>query len=151
MVYSKFYTYNNFKEQKFIQNNFTLPSGKITSKLLKNYTIGILTACIKKSVFKKRLFDKKYEIVGDFDFFLKLSKEIEIGCIQEPLANYRLHADNYSKKKLNLYIQELKNWIKENEDDFLKDNQSLLYQKILVFKLILKKYLSFIFGRVVQW
>ena len=43
MVYSKFYTYNNFKEQKFIQNNFTLPSGKITSKLLKNYTIGILT------------------------------------------------------------------------------------------------------------
>ena len=73
----------------------------------------------KKEIYlKKKKFNKKFNIIGDFDFFLKLSKIIDIGCIQKPLANYRLHNDNYSTKKIDLYIKELKNWIKDNEDDF---------------------------------
>ena len=75
---------------------------------------------------------------------MKLSKIIDIGCIQKPLANYRLHNDNYSTKKIDLYIKELKNWIKDNEDDFLKDKFSLFGQKILLLKLSLKKYLSYL-------
>ena len=97
------------------------------------------------------MFNKKYEIIGDFDFFVKLSKKkIKIGCIQRPLANYRIHKENYSKKKIDLYIQELREWIKLNESEFSKYGISLFYQKTLLFKLILKKYVSLI-GRVVQW
>ena len=144
MVYSKYYTFNEKKKKKFIQNNFELPSGKITKNLLSNYSIGILTICLKRNIFEKKKFNKKFNIIGDFDFFLKLSKIIDIGCIQKPLANYRLHNDNYSTKKIDLYIKELKNWIKDNEDDFLKDKFSLFGQKILLLKLSLKKYLSYL-------
>ena len=70
-------------------------------------------------------------------------KKISIGCIQKPLANYRIHNENYSKKKLNLYINELKDWINENSENLSKNNLSVFHQKIYLFKLILKKYLIF--------
>ena len=54
---------------KLIKNNFELPSGKITSDILKKYSIGILTTCVYREVFEDHLFNKKYEIIGDFDFF----------------------------------------------------------------------------------
>lgn len=144
MVYSNYFTFDQKKNLFFIQNDFELPNGKITSNLLKNYTIGILTTCIRKNVFKDNSFNDKYEIIGDFDFFIKLSKKINIGCIQKPLANYRIHEKNYSKKKINLYISELSDWLKKNAKEFSSDGYSLTNQKILLFKLIIKKYLSFL-------
>ena len=98
-----------------------LPYGNITKKLLKSYTIGILTVCIDKSIFKDYKFDKRLNILGDFDFFINLSKTFEIGCIQEPLAFYRVHEQNYSTIKIKTYIDELKNWIDENKITLNKD------------------------------
>ena len=37
----------SIKKKIYIQNNFNLPSGFITKQILKRYTIGILTVCIK--------------------------------------------------------------------------------------------------------
>ena len=150
MVYSNYYIYDNLKKEKLIKHNFELPSGKITSDILKKYSIGILTTCLNREVFEKHFFNKKYEIIGDFDFFVKLSEKISVGCIQKPLASYRLHSENYSKKKINLYINELKDWINENSENLSKNNLSVFHQKIYLLKLILKKYLIFL-GRVVQW
>ena len=40
---------------------------------------------------------------SDFDFIINLSKKFKIGSIQEPLANYRLHENNFSTKKIELH------------------------------------------------
>ena len=144
MVYSNYFTFDQEKNYYFIKNNYNLPHGNITGKLLKNYTIGMVTTCVRKNIFENNLFDYKYEIIGDFDFFVKLSRKINIGCIQKPLANYRVHDQNYSKKKINLYISELKDWLKKNANEFSKDGYSLIHQKILLYKLILKKKFSFL-------
>ena len=37
------------------------------------------------------------------------------GCIQEPLAYYRIHGSNTSLRKIHLYIQELESWLKNNK------------------------------------
>jgi len=144
MVYSNYFTFDQEKNYYFIKNNYNLPYGSITGKLLKNYTIGMVTTCVRKNIFENNLFDEKYEIIGDFDFFVKLSRKINIGCIQKPLANYRVHNQNYSKKKINLYISELEDWLKKNANEFKKDGYSLIHQKILLYKLILKKNFSFL-------
>jgi glycosyltransferase involved in cell wall biosynthesis len=144
MVYSNYYTFDQKKNRYFIKNDFNLPYGIITNKLLKNYTIGFVTTCVRKNIFLKTSFDNRYEIIGDFDFFIKLSKKISIGCIQKPLASYRVHNKNLSKKKISLYVNELKNWIQENESDFSKKGYSFANQKFLLYKLTLKKYLSFL-------
>ena len=62
--------------------------------------------------------------------FLRISRNIKIGCIQKPLATYRLHAKNYSKLRVKVFHDELKSWIKENEEDFNNAGYTFFYQKI---------------------
>ena len=137
MVYSNYYILN-FKKQKNLRFESVLPHGKITKDLLKLYTIGILTTCIKSKIFKEFNFEDHYNIIGDFDFFIKLSKLYEIGCIQEPLAAYRVHSNNYSKKNLKIYINELKEWLKKNSSIQKEMNLSLFYLRYYLFKLKIK-------------
>ncbi len=137
MVYSNYYILN-FKKQKNLRFESVLPHGKITKDLLKLYTIGILTTCIKSKIFKEFNFEDHYNIIGDFDFFIKLSKFYEIGCIQEPLAAYRVHSNNYSKKNLKIYINELKEWLKKNSSIQKEMNLSLFYLRYYLFKLKIK-------------
>ena len=141
MVYSNFYVLENDKK-KFLRFKPKLPKGKITNDLLRSYTIGILTTCINAKIFKYASFDKNYNIIGDFDFFVKLSENSEIGCIQEPLATYRVHENNYSKQNLKSYIQELSNWLKKNNFLYKKKGISLLFLKYYLIKLKLKYFLK---------
>ena len=127
MVYSNFYTLKDNK--KYIQNKNDLPAGNITKNLLNKYSICILTTCVKREAFQNNMFDKKTNIIGDFDFFIKLSCKYTIGCIQEFLGYYRHHDNNLSKKKLDLYIFELSQWIRDNNVKFKKQGISLLNLK----------------------
>tara|TARA_B100001996_G_C18670767_1_gene596624 strand:+ start:2544 stop:3452 length:909 start_codon:yes stop_codon:yes gene_type:complete len=116
LVYSNCFILRNEGKtvKKFVKS--TLPNGRITQDLLDNYRLPILTVLIKKSFFKKQSFEKKYEIIGDFDFFLNLSLKNEFGCVQEPLASYRIHDSNISRKKIGLFIKELENWVSKNQN-----------------------------------
>ena len=120
-----------------------LPYGSITQKLLNKYSIGISTVLLEKEIFKKFIFKKKYNIIGDFDFFIKLSKLYNIGSIQKPLVFYRIHESNFSNKKIDLYYKELKNWVNSNEKKFLRQEFELKNIKILLLKLKLKAVLKY--------
>lgn len=144
MVYSKYLILESKNKFRYFQNNYDLPSGNILEKILKTYTIGILTVCIRKKFFENKMFKKKYDIIGDFDFFVNLSKHNKIGCIQEPLAYYRIHENNLSKKKIKNFIEELDQWINKNEKKFKLKNISLFHQKMNVMKLKFKYFLSFL-------
>ena len=45
------------------------------------------------------MFNEKFNIIGDFDLFFKLSQKYLIGYIEKPLAFYRIHPDNLSKNQ----------------------------------------------------
>ncbi len=125
IVYSNYYYYFNKSKIKKVINK-KMPTGKITQQLLKHYNIGgILTALCRRDLFKKKIFENNYEIIGDFDFFLNVSNFTYFGCVQEPLATYRLHGENTSLKKLDLQIKELEYWLDQNKDIYLKNNYSL--------------------------
>ena len=141
IVYSNYYTLNENKNKTYI-NNKKLPNGVITKSLLKNYVLGILTVCADRYIFEKNKFDDRYNIIGDFDFFIKISEKFDIGCIQEPLAHYRVHNNNYSRKKLKTYIWELKQWIIENKSNLSKNGHNLNRQRIELIKLRIKSLLS---------
>ena len=136
LVYTNFFMQNGLKKK--IMYSYSLPYGKITSQLLKQYTIGILTVCMSREILKNYKFNKRYEIIGDFDFFINYSNKSKIGCIQEALATARNHSDNLSKRKLKTYVMELEYWLKENkkkfkkESNFLRLNYHLLKQKIKI-------------------
>ena len=105
----------NKKIKKFI--NYKVNSGYVYEDLIKNYNVGILTAMIKSSLLKKSKikFNNKYNIIGDFDFFLRISKIYKFKYLAKPIATYRIHENNLSSIKKSLQIKELKNWLKSNE------------------------------------
>ena len=117
VVFSNLWVMKKNKSTKKIYTNSKLPSGRIFNELINNYNIGILTTVIRKDFFLqlKKKFDERFSIIGDFDLFLRLSKLCEFVSIQEPLAFYRLHAQNLSTLNKEKEVKEYEIWINENQ------------------------------------
>ena len=111
-IYSNLYHYDQKTKKTKLHFNYKMPNGKITQNLLNDYKVGILSVLAKKNFFLKKNFNQKYNIIGDFDFFINLSLKENFYCIQKPLAYYRIHDNNYSKN-IKIYSNELKNWLKK--------------------------------------
>jgi len=137
-VFSNFYFLEG--EKKNINKQMsTFREGYVTQKLLNHYGLGILTVLMSKKLLKKKSFNSNYEIIGDFDFFIKLSLKNYFGYIQKPLAIYRVHSENFSYKKIDLWIKELENWISKNDKKYKRNGFYLKNQKMYLNKLKIKK------------
>jgi len=99
MVYSDCYYIDDkdkvisrvFENQKFY-------CGKIFENLVIENFIPIPTVLIKKEVLNKTgLFVENYSHAEEYDLFLRISKDYEVGFMNEALAGYRVHDTNLSK------------------------------------------------------
>ena len=143
-IFSKYYIKNQTKKTFTINEFYLLPSGFLTQYLLKKYRIGIIAVFFKKKIFKKFKFDDSYQIIGDFDFFLKLSLYYKFYPIQKAYSTYRYHASNFTSRNTKLYIIEYQKWLKKNKKIYEK-KYNLNYIKINIFKLKLKHCLQVLF------
>ena len=106
-----------YEEEKKIKKNYILKrSNKYSEseKILDRQGATILTALFKKTAYHNLDygFNENYNIIGDLDLFFRMSKNSIIEYIDEPLAVYRLHQNNYSKLNKNEEINELREWYK---------------------------------------
>ena len=83
-------------------------------------------------------FDPKYSIIGDYDLLYRLSFNWDFYYINEPLAVYRIHDENFSKNSI-LFIDELKDWYNKNYNSFI-NKKNYIYKKIIFFQAL--EYLS---------
>lgn len=136
-----FTNFNNFYQNKGIKEKKVKRFIKkiTTQSLLNDYPLGIITVIMEKSLFKLKKFNEKLNILEDFDLFIHISFFTNIGFINKVLADYRIHGKNFTIKKSDIYINELKTWIDDNEKEFLKKNLSLSMQKKYLIKLQMKK------------
>jgi len=121
IVYSNYYVKKKIfgfkiKKLKFKEK---LPNGNITNELLKDYKIGWLTVAIKKSIIKdnKKFFDEKVNMIADFDLMIRLSLKKKIFCIQKPLAIYRHHPLQLTRKK---FLNQASHFLKWSKSSHLK-------------------------------
>ena len=137
LIYSNYYILNQVTGLKKIAYKDKLPEGVIYKELLKNYFLGIGTVLIKKEIFLKKIFffNKRFNIIGDFDFFTRLSKNNYFSCIQRPLSIYRIHKKSFSNKNYQMQINELKFWLKKT-NIFDKVELFFVRQKILYMEII---------------
>lgn len=130
IIYSNYSILKNFFCFSFKKIKFKkkLPSGYITEQLLNYYTIGLLTVAIKRDAInlKKKIFNERLNMIADFEFILKLSENNKIFCIQEPLAVYRYHSNQLSRKNFFLQIAQLIKWynLKKTIKMYKKFNRS---------------------------
>lgn len=136
VIYSNIYLYNEKKKTKEIYIKQKLNYGKLTQNLVDKFELPILSVLIKKKIFNQIKFDNRYTIIGDFDFFIRLSLIKNITPIQEPLACYRIHDSNLTTKKIDLNIKELENWVldKSKKKNFKLINFSKVYILIKILK-----------------
>tara|TARA_B110000438_G_scaffold247415_1_gene249535 strand:- start:5361 stop:6272 length:912 start_codon:yes stop_codon:yes gene_type:complete len=157
IVYCNQWLLNNKTKKKTKLNKGTLLRGNLFSEIIsKKTSVTILTAIVRKSEYLNldTGFNKNYQIIGDFDFFVRISKKCTYDCVQEPLVFYRLHENNFTRKNRELELEELEKW-HHNIKSLLSDKElglikeMILYKKITV--LIFKKQLTNSFKYILKY
>ena len=142
LVYSNLWILKNNLEnkKKFIKKKS--PSGFIHEKLLDEYNVGIITAIFRKNIIKSlnRVFDERFSIIGDFDFFLKLSKLHYFHYISTPLAYYRVHDKNFSSIYKEKEMDEFNIWASDNKNNISFEKLKKMRKKISIRKLLHLKF-----------
>jgi len=140
VIYSNYYRYYEDINKKKLLTNRLLPSGNLTKYILEESQISFMTVMIRKKALDalEFNFDRKYSIIGDYDLLYRLSFNWNFCYIEEPLAVYRIHNNNFSKN-FNLFIDELKEWYNKNHNYFI-NKKNYIYKKIIYFQAI--EYLS---------
>ena len=148
VIYSNYYRYYEDINKKKLLTNKILPSGNLTQYILEESQISFMTVMIRKKSLDSLEFnfDPKYSIIGDYDLLYRLSFNWNFCYIEEPLAVYRIHNNNFSKNFI-LFIGELNNWYNKNYSFFI-NKKNYIYKKIIYFQaleyLSKKKILKFI-------
>ena len=130
VVYGNLFVKKNKKIRKYY--NYNLKKGYLYKDLIQNYNIGILTVIIKKKILikEKKIFNNKYNIIGDFDLFLRLSKKYYFQVVQKPVATYRIHNKNLSLLNRKLEVDEYKDWYKKNKNQLDSEEKKIVLKKI---------------------
>jgi glycosyltransferase involved in cell wall biosynthesis len=118
------------KSNKFIKyKNFSLPDGRIYEFLAKDYFIIISGLIIKKEILEKeKYFNENYNIIGDYDLMMRVSKYTNAKGFDQPLINYRVHEKNFSKINNKMYFEEYKDWFnKQNQKNDINFNYNKSY------------------------
>lgn len=110
LVYSNFFLVNEVTRTTKRYTRRSLPTGRIYSKLLKRYRVGLLTIVVRRELLRCLMFDPTLEIIGDFDFVMAIAKEQEIACCQEYLGWSRFNGGNESERKKTQHLKELVLW-----------------------------------------
>lgn len=82
------------------------PSGFLTSKLILRNTISIGGVLIDIELLKAFRFDEAYEIMGDFDLWIRLSTIYKIRSVNEVVELSRQHGGNISSTQKARWLSE---------------------------------------------
>ncbi len=131
--FSNFHYYFEKSNEFKVLTNKDLPIGKVYNSLSKNYIVAISGLIIKKDLLEKiNFFNPEFNIIGDFDAVMKLSKMEECFTIQKPLLSIRIHGKNFSDQHRKMYFKEFKNWyFKQKRDELFINNRFYFVIKLL--------------------
>ena len=109
-----------------------LPSGNIFRDLSKDYFICISGLIVRKNIFIEiGKFNENFNIIGDFDFVMRMSKKYLGKGDNKFLLNYRVHDDNFLKKNREMYFKEYRQWFKNIDKKSLDKNDFRLILNML--------------------
>ena len=128
-VYGNYWVENETKGRKKITSQNISSSGRILDDLLKRYTIGMLTLMIRRSAYDQleKGFDARFSVIGDFDIVIRLAAQWDSDYVDEPVAHYRWHGDNYSSNHPRKSGEELEEWYEDIKQHSVISQSKELY------------------------
>ena len=132
-----FHFYENTNKFKIFSKK-KLPTGYILNDLLKYYFVKLSTIIIKKEMLKNYKFNPFYNIIGDFDFIIKISKRYKGMSFQDNLVNIRIHKNNFTHTNRKMFYNEFKHWVNNQDfsDFYFNQNREFLFDKLEYLRLV---------------
>ena len=129
--------YENLKKFKSFYNK-KLPSGYILNHLLRYYFVKLSTIILKRELLKNYKFNQYYNIIGDYDLIIRVSRKFKGMGFQDKLVNIRIHRYNFTHNNRKMFYKEFKHWINDQNfnDYFFKKNKNFLSLKLEYLRLI---------------
>ena len=124
IVISNTNVFNSTGSVKLHTDNFN-PSGHILNQLLASYFVSLDTLLIRKNDILKleKNFDKKYDLIADFDLVVRLSKKVKVNYVPKVLSGWRIHESNKTFKDPKKFVQEKEIWlVEQKQNDFFLNN-----------------------------
>lgn len=131
--YANSYLFFEKSNKKILHANKKLSNGLIYDFLAKDYLVTISSLIIKKKLIKEiGPFNQEFNIIGDFDFVMKISKTKQAYAIQNPLLQIRIHGNNFHDKNRKMFFREFKKWFfYQQKDTFFKRNRNSFLKKLI--------------------
>ena len=84
-------------------------SGQAFGRLLRHFVLNLQTVMVRKSALDRldELFDPVLSLAEDYDLFMRLLHDAELGYMHEPLAEYRVHAGQNTARFAERYGEEM--------------------------------------------
>ena len=143
--YSNCHLYFEKSNRKELYSSNKLLSGKIYDFLSKKYLVNINSLIIKRSILEKiNFFDPGFNIIGDFDVVMKMSKNCNAFAVQEPLVSIRIHGKNFHDENRKMFFREYKRWFFNQVNDELFDRNKLTFLKKLIYLYIVSLFPKFL-------
>ena len=132
-----FHYHENLKKFESFYNK-KLPSGYILDNLLKYYFVKLSTIILKRELLKDYKFNPYYNIIGDYDLIIRLSRKFKGMGFQDKLVNIRIHRHNFTHNNRKMFYKEFKYWFNNQNfnDYFFKKNKNFLSLKLEYLRLI---------------
>ena len=131
--YSKFHYFFQKSDKFEINYKNNLPNERTYNFLSRNYQVAISGLILKKDLLEEtNFFNKEFNIIGDYDLVMKISKKEDAFVIQKPLLSIRIHGENYSDKFRKMHFREFKKWyFSQERDEFFNENKFSFQKKLL--------------------
>ncbi len=124
--------YNYYEKKKvFKLHKKSLPKKNIFENLVDDYSVKISSLIIRKKIldlYDNQVFNKKFNIIGDYDLVMKIASKHESCSSDVPSVNCSFHGENYSLKNRDEYVEEFNYWFKNinfKNENFLKKKKMI--------------------------
>lgn len=136
----------NAKEKSYqIYKDKKPPTGFIFKQLFPKYFISLETAIVRRVALdcQDHLFDKRFNMVEEYDLFVRISMDWELDYVDKVLAKWRVHEDSWtwSKEKefpkekrlmLEKYISTIPNFELDYPDEILTFKRGFSLDEALI-------------------
>ena len=122
------------------------PQGYIFGELLEAYFISLETAIVRFSSLKRlnEFFDNRFEVIEEFDLFLRISLQYKLAYTNEILGKWRIHQNSLTWKNKELFPLESKLFLDKIKTQYpeaafkytkqlYKFKMNIKYQEFLIF------------------
>jgi len=105
------------------------PSGFITASLIRKNPISVGSILIDKSLLEQFRFDENYDIMADFDLWVRLSLQYRINSVKGIVELSRQHESNVSDTQKHKWLVERRYFYR----NFLRTNSVLKFPGIVLY------------------